>query len=91
MNQAQQKIINKVLSYCPTAKVQEQEPCLFVNWTNNEEHILTRIDYMAVVGKRGGFKILSASRVLTSDKKHEKVLAKLALYDLKIRGTVKFF
>jgi hypothetical protein len=45
---------------------------------------------MAKIGERGGFKILSAYDFLSysNNKAHQKVFASLALYDLKMRGTI---
>lgn len=90
MNSAQEKTIAKVTSYCPTATITDDgEGWVWVSWNNNEDHWLNKNRYMALIGIRGGFKIVKASSPLTFDKSHEKTLASLALYDLGMRGTIK--
>lgn len=90
MNSAQEKTIAKVTSYCPTATITDGGAGRFwVNWNNNEDHWLNKNKYMALVGKRGGFKIVVASSPLCFDKAYEKTLASLALYDLGMTGTIE--
>lgn len=87
MTKSQEQTVNAVKAYCPAAEV-TQDGLLFINWTNNEDHSLLKESYMAVIGPRGGFKIISADSALVSDK-HRKTLAQLCLYRLGIRGTIK--
>lgn len=87
----QQVIIDRVKQYCPDAKVPNDEgyesKYIFITWTNNEDHFMLKEDYMARIGPRGAFKILSASR-FGADDKHKKTLAELCLYRVGIRGTI---
>ena len=90
MNNAQAKIIEKIQSRTSTAEVEEKGGCVFVRWNNGRDHWASKYNYMAVIGKRGGIKVISTYGGLLSsdDKKHAKIRASLALMDLNLRGTI---
>ena len=90
MNNAQAKAIEKIQSRTSTAEVEEKGGCVLVRWNNGKDHWATKYNYMAVIGKRGGIKVISIYGGLLSsdDKKHAKVRARLALFDLNLRGTI---
>ena len=90
MNNAQAKKIEVIQSRASRARVEEERGCVFVSWDNGEDGWASKYNYMAMIGKRGGVKVISASGGLLSidDKKHAKILASLALMDLNIRGAV---
>tara|TARA_B100000497_G_C7514926_1_gene313356 strand:- start:47 stop:328 length:282 start_codon:yes stop_codon:yes gene_type:complete len=90
MNNAQAKKIELIQRRTSTAKVVEERGCVFVNWNNGQDHPFNKYSYMAMIGKRGGVKVISTMGGLLSidDKSHAKTLASLALFDLNIRGTI---
>lgn len=88
MNNAQAKKIEKIQRRTSTAEVEEKDGCVVVRWNNGRQHWATRYTYIAVIGKRGGIKVISTNGELCVDKKHNKILARLALFDLDLRGTI---
>ena len=93
MTKSQEQKINRVKQYCPDAEVMQSEQenragLAFVRWTNNEDHFMLKENYMAVIGPRGAFKIVSVHRYCVDDQ-HKKTLAQLCLYKMGIRGTIK--
>ena len=77
---AQEAIIAIVKQYCPDTKVTETDyGVVWVNWTDNcsEKHWITEHSYMAKIGPRGGFKIVSAHCALDfdGDKKLQRTMA----------------
>jgi hypothetical protein len=88
MNNAQAKRIQKIQSRTSTAEVEEKGGCVFVRWNNGKDGWASKYNYMAVIGKRGGIKVISTHGGLCDDKKHAKIRASLALFDLNMRGTI---
>jgi len=93
MTKSQERIVNKVKQYCADAEVMQSEQenragLLFIRWTNNEDHLMLKENYMAKIGPRGALKIISVHRYCADDKM-KKTLAHLCLYQMKIRGTIK--
>ena len=95
LTKAQQRKIEAVKSFDPSAKVIIEtesflkHPRVFIEWSKDGDKLYGN-HFMAKIGERGGFKILTAYDLLSSskDKAHQKVIASLALYDLGIRGTI---
>ena len=95
LTKAQQKRIEAVKSFDPSAKVIiEKEsflkhPRVFIEWSKDGDKVYGN-HFMAKIGERGGFKILSAYDFFSrsNDKAHQRVIASLALYDLGMRGTI---
>ena len=90
MNNAQAKKIELIQRRTSTAEVEEKGGCVLVRWNNGKDHWASKYIYMAVIGKRGGVKVISTHGGLLSsdDKKHAKIRASLALFDLNLRGTI---
>ena len=95
LTKAQQKRIEAVKSFDPSAKVIIEtesflkHPRVFIEWSKDGDKLYGN-HFMAKIGERGGFKILSAYDFLSysNNKAHQRVIASLALYDLGMRGTI---
>ena len=95
LTKAQQRKIEAVKSFDPSAKVIIEtesflkHPRVFIEWAKDGDKLYGN-HFMAKIGERGGFKILSAYDFLSSsnNKAHQRGIASLALYDLGIRGTI---
>ena len=93
MTKSQERKVNKVKQYCANAEVMNSEQdnrcgLVFIRWTNNEDHLMLKENYMAKIGPRGAFQIISVHRFCADDK-HKKTLAQLCLYKMGVRGTIK--
>ena len=95
LTKAQQRKIEAVKSFDPSAKVIIEtesflkHPRVFIEWAKDGDKLYGN-HFMAKIGERGGFKILTAYDFFHSsnNKAHQRVIASLALYDLGIRGTI---
>ena len=98
ISKAQEKIISIVKTYCPTTEVIETDyGVVWVRWTNNADNWLYVQSFMASIGPRGGFKIVTASCPLDfdHDKKHQRTMAYNSLSAIgrasnlgRLRGTI---
>ena len=98
ITKAQQAIIAIVKKYCPTTEVIETDyGVVWVKWTNNADHWLNVQSFMASIGPRGGFKIVTAHCPLdyNYDKKHQRTMAYNSLSAIgrasnlrRLRGTI---
>lgn len=98
ITKAQQAVIAIVKKYCPTTEVIETDyGVVWVRWTNNADHWLNVQRFMASIGPRGGFKIVTASCPLDfdNDKKHQRTMASNSLSAIgrasnlgRLRGTI---
>ena len=91
MNKAQQSTFNHIAAFCPEAKAEGLgSGYVYVQWNNNENHVLLSTTYYGKIGKRGRLVITGVLNLLSSSAHDDKIKAQYALScELKMRRLAK--